>query len=238
MAITRTLLQLRGDIRKAADIEGTSYTERHPDSDVTDYANRGVAAFYRVLKRNIPDQRFLTSSTKTTTAGTSLYALSGFTSTAAALQHLISVELDASGVKRWLEPYEMNEHAELSDTNVSTSGVPQFYRLRAGSIDILPAPDSSSYTLTIWYVPHQTELTGDANTVDVLNRLDEYVIAWGARIVATKDKQWDLYDRMTAQIGELEREVETFSRSLDLNSPSRMIDTVRSDRYGRSRRWR
>ena len=215
------------DVRKMTDTEGL--TSRHPDSDLADYVNRGYGALYRILAAAIPSHRFLASVTDSLTPYVSTVALP------ADFRSLLSVDIDANGSRQWLLAYEFHERPFLADQNSSSYGTPNCYRLQAGNIEFLPSPDSA-YSYTLWYVPNATQLTSDAATADVIDRLDEYVINFAARIVAKKDKNWDLADRCAAELGEMRSDIEVLGRSRDMNSPPRVVDVTLADRFGRSYR--
>lgn len=227
MALTQTLQQMRDSVRKLADIEGTSSRARHPDADLNDYINRALGSLHRRLTIAMPDQRILAQDNIPTTAGVSTYGLpTGFDS-------LISIELTANGRRRWLTSYEMNERPALTSPEFPSTGVPFCYRLRAGNIEFLPVPNQD-YNPLIWFVPTASQLSSDAQAYDTISRLDEYVIAYAARLVASKDRNDDLRADCTQRMGELESEIDVTARNRDRNSPPRIIDTRTRDRWGRS----
>ncbi len=230
MALNRTIDQMVSATRRATNALGTSALQRHPDSDLFDYVNRGIAALDRLLKlADHGGQRFLSSSTITTADGTELYALP------ADFMHLISLSGDIDGVMRWFTAYQNEERPQLVDTNAGWTGEPLYYRLRQGSISLLPTP-AAVYTLTLWYAPNPSTLT-TGQTYDTIARLDDYIITYAARFVLEKDKEWDAYDRMTARLGELRAEVEAIGRNRDVSTPARIVDVTTRDRYGRARRY-
>jgi hypothetical protein len=229
LALNQTLTQLINSTRKCADIEGTSALLRHPDSDVTDYVNRGVAALCRILTLYIPDQQYLSSASVTLVSGTATYSLNS------TFRNLISVDLTANGTKSWLTAYNMNERPILSDSNIASSGIPLFYRLRAANIEYLPTPGASGYTSTLWYVPVPVQLSsGGTTTFDTIDRLDDYIIWYAAREVAKKDRLWDLHNALSQNLSELRSDIQTLARSRDMNSPPRVRDDYANDRFGRS----
>lgn len=228
MALTQTLLQLRTNVRRMADVAGTTALQRHPDADLSDYVNRGIAALRRELDVAIPDQRFLTSDTVTTVVGTTSYALeSDFT-------FLVSVDILANGTKTWLLPFEMHERASLTTPDSATSGIPFTYRLRGANLELLPAPQGV-YTVTVWYVAAPTTLSADGDTFDTITRLDDYVIAYAAKLVAMKDKNWDLAQACDGIMDRMRDDVQFIARSRDRNAPSRIVDESLADRWGRYR---
>lgn len=233
MALTRTLAQLRADVRKFANVQGTTALQRHPDADVNDYINRALGALHRRLTAAQPDQRYLSSTSASTSDGTSTYSLP------ADFDHLISVDLTANSVKRWLVAYEMHERAGLTSPDTDFVGIPFSYRLRGGNIEFLPTPESDDYTYTLWYVPtpRQFATSGDdAQTFDTVNRLDDYIIAHAAKTIAVKDKQWDLVGECRNVLAEMEAEIAVIGRGRDQNSPPRIVDEMLADRWGRRRR--
>lgn len=234
MALTQTLAQMRGNLRKFANIEGTTAELRHPNADCNDYLNQGLGSLHRYLTEALPDQRFLASTTITMVSGDTVYDLP------ADFDHLISVDLVANGAKAWLVAYEMHERPALTDANQSFSGVPYCYRLRGGNIEYLPGP-TSAYVSTLWYVPTATQLVSDGTSFDTISRLDTYVFAFAAQFIATKDKNWDLNSAAKTLCAELKEEIYALARSRDKNSPSRIVDESFTNRFGRrvvSRRYR
>jgi hypothetical protein len=228
MALTQTLAQMRAALRRLCDIEGTSMLTRHPDADCNDYINRGLGALRRKLTQYVPDLRILSSTTINLTSGTSSYALP------ADFEFLISVELDANGRRTWLEAYAMNERPMLSDPNNAGTGVPVAYRLRGANIDYQPAPGASGYTSTLWYVPDTSQLSSDSATLDTIQRLDDYAIFYAGTFVAKKDEKWSLHDRLKGDMAEIGADIAIMGRNRDVNSPPRVVDVHRRDRFGAS----
>lgn len=229
MALNRTIDQMVAATRRASNTQGASALLRHPDVDVFDYVNRGIAALDRILKIADTGQRFLSSATITTVNGTELYSLpSDF-------MHMLSLSGNVNGVARWFTSYEHNERPMLSDANAGWTGEPLYYRLRQGNISLLPVP-AAEYTLTLWYAPAPSTLT-TGQSYDTIARLDDYIVYYASREIAKKDKQWDLHDRLTANLAEMKSEIEALGRNRDANSPARIIDATTRDRWGRMRRY-
>lgn len=227
MALTQTLAQLRSATRREADLEGTDALSRHPDSDVNDAVNRGLAALYRILVRSRGEQRYLSSQSISTAAGTTTYALGS------TFMHLISIDITVNGRKYWLQAYQPNERVSLSDTNIAWTGEPFCYAIRGDNIELLPTP-GGVYAVTAWFVPAPVALSSDSDTTDTIARLDDYVIWYAARELATKDRAWDLVAALTAKLNEMRDDIESIARSRDQNSPSRMTDESVNDRFGRT----
>jgi hypothetical protein len=233
MALTRTLEQMREATYRFANVQGTTARLRHPESDVNDAINRALGSLYRKLTEASADQRFLASASITTEDQTSTYALESD------FEHLISVDLLANGVRTWLHGFEPSDRALLTDPSEAYSGIPLVYRLKGANIELLPTP-TDEYTVRVWYVPTVTQFTGDAQTFDTINRLDDYVIAYAARTIATKDKAWDLVAECRNVCNELGEEIAVIGRNRDKNSPPGITDIYDFNRFGRRthRRWR
>lgn len=226
MALTQTREQVRDNVRRTADIRGTNDLVRHPNTDLNEYINRGYAALYRKLTFALPDQRFLSSEAIATVADTEAYSLP------ADFDHLISVDISANGALTWLTSYEMNERPALADPTAGGLGVPTAYRLRGSNIELLPSP-GGVYTVTLWYVPSATTFSADADTLDTIVRLDDYVISYAVKQVAVRNKDWTLVAECRQSMADLDPELEAIARSRDKNSPSRIVDEMLTNRWGR-----
>lgn len=229
-ALNKSLLEMRDGTRKFANVQGTTALARHPNADVNDYINRALGSLHRKLTTALPDQRLLASTTITTSSGQTTYSLpTGFDS-------LISLEMTADGRRRWLEAYEMVERPYIISPDQPTVGIPELYRLRGSDIEFLPSPNDA-YDILVWYVPAASQLASDVANYDTINRLDDYVIAYAARFVAIKDKNWDLAGQCKALIDEMIPEIEALGRNRDRNSPPRVLDVRARDAWGRTPRW-
>lgn len=231
MALTQTLAQMRTNVRRLANVEGTSAVVRHPDADLNDYINRALGAMHRVLTDAIPDQRLLSSVTVSTISGTSLYALDS------TFDSLISISATAHGQTWWLEAYEMHERPSLTSEDTTFTGVPFTYRLRGSNIELLPTP-TGVYSVTLWFVPTVTQMTADSDTYDTISRLDDFLVPHAARLVCIKGGDWERVRVCEALIEEYRGEVQSVARKRDQNSPPRIVDEMRADRWGRRPRWR
>lgn len=230
MALTQRRDEIRDNVRRMANVEGTTALVRHPNTDLNDYINRALGSCHRILTDAIPDQRLLSSDTFSTASGTTLYAL------AATFDSLISVSATANGHTWWLEAYEMHERPMLVSPDTTYTGVPFTYRLRGSNVELLPTP-TGVYSITLWFTPTVTQFTADSDTYDTISRLDDYLIPYAARFVALKNGDTKRVQMCDSLIEEYRSEVQSAARKRDQNSPPRIVDEMRADRYGR-RRWR
>lgn len=239
MSLTQTQAQILANVRQFADAAGTTALQRHANANVYDYINRALGSLHRKLTEAGLGDRYLSSTTMSLTSGTATYSLP------ATFDHLISVDLTANGTKTWLVAYEMHERPALTDPASTFSGTPICYRLRGSNIEYLPTP-GSSYSSVIWYVPTPTSWATDgtdaSSTFDTINRLDEYLVAYASRLIAVKDKKWDLVGQCKALMEEIGDEIASIGHARDRNSPPRPVDEMMHDRFGRRRliprRWR
>ncbi len=227
MPLNRTIDQMVSAARKCANVQGTTALVRHPDADLFDYVNRGVAALHRQLSMVDSGQRYLSSVTVTTAASQEAYSLP------ADFMHLISLSGELDGVQRWFTPYSMNERPELTDENNGWTGEPLYYRLRGGNISLLPVP-SGVYDLTLWYTAQPSTLT-TGQTFDTIARLDDFIVWYAAKEVAKKDKNWDLHRACTEDMDRMRGEIDAVGRNRDRNAPAMIIDVCARDRFGRAR---
>lgn len=229
MPLTQTREQVRDNVRRMANVQGTTALLRHPNSDLNDYINRGYSRLRFKLNQASPDQRWMSSTTITTSDGTSVYSLPSDFGV------LVLIDITANGATTWLDSYELHERPGLVSADQPSTGIPFCYRLRGGNIELLPVA-GGAYTVTLWYIPHTSELSADASVLDTLNRLDDFVIAYAARFVAIKDKNWDLKSAAKELMDELVGEIEVIGRTRDVNTAPRIVDVYQADRFGRRRR--
>ena len=147
---------------------------------------------------------------------------------------LISVDITIDGRKHWLQAFDLSERPELTTADASYVGRPTVYRLRGANIEFLPSP-TDEYSYTLWYTGTASQLASDAATFDTIARLDDYVIAYASRLIAIKDKNWDLSDACKGMLLELESEIDVLARGRDKATSPQIVDVYRSDRWGRGR---
>jgi len=229
VSLNQTLAQMRAGVREFANVKGTSALARHPDATLNDNIDRALGSLRRKLDAAQPDQRYLATTTLATTAGVSLVPLP------ADFQFLISLELSTDGYRRWFQAYDMREHADLTSPDLPTNGIPYVYRLMGGNLDLLPVPNAE-YTPQLWYVPDHDQLESDGDTFDTISRLDDYIIPYAARLIAIKDKNWDLVAACKQLIDEITPEIEAIGRNRDRNGQRKPVDVFMRDRWGRSPR--
>lgn len=227
MALTRTLAQLRDSVQRTADV--VAFTARHTEASVNDLINRGLGALQRVTAIVDPEFRPIASTTITTDGAATEYGLPSN------CRSVISVMYTVDDKSVWLDPFEMHERPALVDQNLTVNATRATnYRVMGSNIELLPLADEDHEVL-VWYATTANQLTADAQTVDVYDRLDDYVIWWAAREIAMDRADWERHDRLTAKIAAMEADIQILARSRDLSGPARIVDVRVADSYGRRR---
>jgi hypothetical protein len=230
MSLTTTQSALRDAVRRTADV--VAFTDKHPDARCNDLINQGLGALSRLCRTTNPEFQPIATTTITCDGTNTLYALP------AAFRSLLSAEYVSNGSKLWMTPYELQEHALLSDDQTSALGLRgQYYRVLGTNIDILPKPPANDQ-VTLWYATTVTQLASDPATVDVMDRLDSYVIWWAAREIAMERSDWERHDRLTAKMQEMEGDIRILARSIDLSAPSKVKQMAYAQPWMRKGWWR
>lgn len=202
---------------RLADVEGTTARVRHPLADVYEHVNEGIAAFHReVVAAGGAD--LLLAQTSTEMTGASMYALP------ADMLAPLTLVLDGGPNDRseFVMPFGETERPDLERESDGTTQ----YRIAGDNVELLPAP-SSGRVLRLWY-SKQTQLTGPTQMVDVGLRFDDYIACCAAIDIASKDKAWDLVDRLEARKGAIVPHIRRYVKLRRGQSP-KVADTWHSD---------
>jgi len=194
MARTRTLANLRADVRNRADM--TFADDFITDSELTEYINQSIARLYNLIV-NQAQENYVTSSTISLTPGTVDYNVpSDF-------YRLRGVDI-LSGTKyipiarNSFEKRDNSASAINIDASVSTT-----YNLVGLTLKVFDIP--SATTLRLWYIPAPTRLSADADTFDGISGFEEYVIVDAA--IKCKTKQEDDVSVLMAERSILQMEI-------------------------------
>lgn len=220
---------LRTRVRRRTDTENE--TTRFPDAELNDAINEGIAKLHsRIVRARGPNYHESTY-TLTTASGTEMYALP------ASFLSLLKVHTVIDDVERVLTPYEFVDTDGWSDTVSWSSLSDVFYRLRGDNISFRPVPDAA-YSVVLTFTPTSVILGSDSDTVDGIDGLEEFVVAWAGKRVATKQRDWQLCNLFDAEMERGFADVDAMAASRDAAMPPVMLD-VRSIQTPRSRRtWR
>lgn len=178
MARTRTLLQMRDEVRDRTDTENDPHIT---DAQITRYLNQAGTVLYGRLLQKRGDQYFQTRTTLTTSAGGET------TNLPAAFFKLLGM--------RW-------SHGSQQYTRVCSMELPEFlrrqmfgmqwardsevrYMIEQGVVRWFPVPQGV-YSVELWYVPCWTDLSADGDTFDGINGWEELLVLEAAIKVQRK----------------------------------------------------
>lgn len=240
MPLTTNRLNLRASVRQASDCESTSSTARHPDTEVNDFINRGIAALYYLINESRGGRYYVTTKTFPTQVGVQgPYALDG------AFYKLLNVGATVNGRLLPLEQVANEaERVTLSDPNLSwwdqpwTDGPPAKYGFANSALYFYPAPQGI-YTVTYDFIPAPPQLTDDVTTLDTIERFDDYIIYYAAREIQIKDEEYEAIATLTGRLAEMEARVRASAPNRDIGMPKQVRDTRPHPYLRRSglRRW-
>lgn len=177
MARSRTLGDMRSDVRLRADLVGNQFVT---DSELNEYINQSLAELYDRLVGS-RGQEYYAAEQVITTTGVEAYALP------ATHYETLYVELEDSGTRFRLGSYSMHERASLIGSSASNPGRPVAFRILAGNITFLPAP-TAGYTIRHWYVPACPRLASDSDSFDGVDGWEEYAIWRSVAYVQQKEQ--------------------------------------------------
>lgn len=213
MARSRTLGNLRSDVRLRADLVGNLFIS---DAEINEYLNQGIAEFYDRLV-GARGQEYVSAEQIIATTGAETYALP------ADHYETIYVELDLGGQRTRLTSYSMHERAALIGS--ATTGRPIAFRLQNANISFLPAP-TAGYTIRHWYQPASPRLTSDGQSVDGANGWEEYAI-WRAVAYCQQKEQIDPSFAM-GMVAQLGGRIDRLAPFRATNNTERVVDVYGS----------
>jgi hypothetical protein len=178
MARTRTLAELREEVRQRADVEDA--TAWLPNAELTRYINQSIARLYDKITQ-ADEGNFVTLTVDNTSAGSNSLGLAGD------FYKLIHVEVDLGGDKpQALNRWSFKER-HLYGSSGWVAGEPIAYRLTGSILNFMPTPEAA-HALSIWYIPAITDLADDADTFDGRNGWEEWVVLDAAIKVKAKEE--------------------------------------------------
>lgn len=220
MARTRTLPELRDEVRERADVENDPHVT---DTEVDRHINQSIARLHSIAALACEDE-YTTSAAIATVAGQEAYTVH------ASFFKLVSVDAMVGGIVRPMRRWQFSERALY--LNVNAWGLPSqplAYRLVSGdTIRFLPVPDGV-YAVTVWYIPASVVLTGSAS-YDGRDGFEEWVVVDAAIKCKLKSEE-DVRD-LVAERDRLMVDIQASLATKDQALPDRIQDT-----RGRSSDW-
>lgn len=221
MARTRTLAELRTQVRQAADIENAvAWT----DTQLNQIINDSIADLYMVLVECYEDD-YTVPVEITTVAGTPGYDLNPSPGTG--IFKLRGVEIKINDREyRPMVRFNLNDRWEY---DVHGQGMPVAYKLFGKEgIGFYPVPDGV-YSIITWVVPPPVELSGDSDEYDGVSGYERYVVLDAAIKVGIQEET-----DVRAMVGERERmlaKIKASASTKDAGRPDVVQDTEPSARF-------
>jgi hypothetical protein len=219
MARTRTLLQLRTEVRDRGDLS----SDRHTDAQVTRYINQSIAELYDIILE-VTDDYWLESDDVTVSSGTATYALSGLT-----YDFYLLKGIDVQDGSTWRPLRRFNFSERNQNQTGSAEKWSTRYRIMGSNIRLRPTPQWSG-TIRVWYIPVPTELSADGDTFDGVSGWEEYVIVDSIIKARVRDEE-DVSDQMLQKSYLVERIRKAAAAGRDSSEPNRVRD-VAAERTG------
>lgn len=215
MARSRTLGDMRSDVRLRADLVGNQFVS---DSELNEYINQSLAELYDKLVAAHGQEYYVKQDVVTTVQAQELYTLP--------TDHYetIYVELDDGSTRFRLPSYSMHERARIIGTNVNNPGRPIAFRLLQGSLSLIPFP-TSGFTIRHWYVPACLRLTSDSDSFDGVDGWEEYAI-WRAVAYAQQKEQLDASFAL-GMIAQMAQRIDRIAPFRAANNTERVVDVYR-----------
>lgn len=223
MARTVPLSTLRSRWRQRANLEGATSFIPAGTGEEDDMINESVAELYDVLRCCYGQDYYVKTFAITTTAVTDTYALpTDFLS-------LLGVDVAfGQNIILTARPFMWNERNRYKWYPGWVYSQPVFYRLQAGSIKFIPAPQGG-YAITLWYVPTPTPLVAPSDTFDGIAGWEEYVVLDVAIKALTKDGDLETAGALLGQKAAMRARIEAAAGARDVGAPERVQDVSRED---------
>lgn len=196
MARTRTLAQLRDDVRWQADKEG--FQQRHTDARLNRAINQAIQEYREHVSANGSPYFLAATAPATMAAGAAAGVAFGSITLGSNLGRVYGIDVTVDGHIRPLRSIEFDSR---NDFQGSTAPPEYFFLYNQTTVGILPAPDAQ-YSYTIWYLPPHTDLVNDGDSFDGQYGWEEYVVFNAATKLHIRD---DEPERLQAVFAERER---------------------------------
>jgi hypothetical protein len=217
MARTRTLLQLRTDVRTEGDYSrSTVFT----DAILTRWLNLALSEVYDLLRSKWADY-YTIETTLVTVAGVDTVALpSDFLS-------MLRLDLKNGDIYYRINRYPLTEETDFQRAaQLGPNDAKYHYRLEKNNIRLSPQP-SGVDTLRISYIPCFTELSADGDTFDGFNGWEDLAVQMVLRKCdAREEKSTTERDR---EIARLTQRVLKAADGRDAAEPTLLSDNTSGD---------
>lgn len=177
MSRSVSLLSLRNQVRKRADVEGA--TARHTDAEINEYINQSYADLYGAIADK--NELYNVSSYAFNTAnGTSTYALP------ADFWRALMVQGTYAGHTFEMDEFSLPELPALEDAGTFAADIAFKYATVGDNIQFAPTP-RAIYAIKLWYTRAPQRMAADVDTVDGVAGWEEFVVVDAARKILQVD---------------------------------------------------
>lgn len=219
MANTKTLAQLKTEVRQQSDQENSDFIS---DAELTTYINSAYGEYNDLLISRYEDI-FTQETDLTITTGNVMTLPTNFIK-------LRGVDFNSTSDGPFsLRHYNFNERNKYDNLNVLFGDrYSRVYRVIGEEIHILPA-NAATGTYTVHYIPAFTPLVLDTDTVNGWNGWEEYIVVDAAIRVLQKEES-DTSDLQRRKQALLLR-IETMAQNRDTGGIETITDASLNDGY-------
>jgi len=208
MSRTRTLLQLRDEIRNRGDL----MVVRHTDVELTRNVNQSIAELYDLLVEVNKDY-FLDYDDVSVVSGTGEYALD------ADFYKVLGVDVQDGSHWRQLRRFNWAERNQLQEGGAGK--LTTRYRAMGSNLRLRPTPQWSG-TLRLWFIPAYEVLVNPGDTFDGMAGWEEYVVIDCLIKARVKDEE-DIQELMALKDAQIRR-IRSEASERDDGEPNRIRD--------------
>jgi len=214
---TRTLAQLRAEVRQRADIENDPHIT---DAEVDRFINQSCAGLHSAIV-DAGSGFYTKSTTGTLTSGSETLALPANT------YRVVKFAVQVSGVWRSIRRATMEKFVD--GLNAATWGMPSwptaYIIIDGNTMTFSPIPDSA-YPYRVLYVRSFFDMSGDSDVFDGEGGWEEWVVLDAAIKCVTKE-EGSITD-LQAERGQVWTRISSQFASEDMDHPPTVRDTESS----------
>ncbi len=226
MARSRSLVQLRADVRTAADI-GNALT-RWPNATLDRLINESIQELRELVSENGHDY-YLKVSASVISAGDDRITMDSD------FLRVKGIDIDVNGESVALEEFQLSERNAYGGTLVTGAerGTPVAYRLVQGNdipgnipdVEALLMPVSDrTYPYRVWYLPAWQDLVDDGDLFDGVADWERWVVWDVCCKIGTTDKNVTLFQMASSERDKKRAAIEKKSHRRAAG-PARRLDT-------------
>ncbi len=221
MARTRTLGNLRDEVRDRADIEGSTHIT---DPQINRYVNQSGAALHSMLVEMCEDEflEVFSGSTSAASGNQTNINVGYIGEVTAGAYKILGVEVVVNGNRVPLRRWSWREHAALIDS--PSSGPPYFYRWVSSTVQVIPGlPTSTPYY--VYAIPPYVDMAADDETIDGRDGWEEWIVLDAAIKCMTKEESDPSV--LVAERDRVYQRIVTQMMQRDFANPGRVGDAMR-----------